>query len=208
MRYTAGRLNRVWLTITGIILLGGGALATAIGLGVLDGALPGALSGLRAPDRDQPVLLLTGGDPVLAGVLTAAGTVLGILAVLWLLAQVPRKRGASTLKLEDPDGRGLTVLRPTLLEDAISSRVGELDDVTGAKTVVRGSSRTPDVTVRVVTTCHADIPRVLRDVEERIRHDLRETLGREPAALAIGVDVRADPKKDGSVTLEGVPLRA
>ncbi|MEG9248465.1 alkaline shock response membrane anchor protein AmaP [Arthrobacter sp. Soc17.1.1.1] len=205
MRYTAGRLNRVWLTIIGIILLGGGAMATGIGLGVLDGA---ALYGLRAPGQDQPVLLLAGDDPVLAGVLTAVGTILGLLAVLWLLAQVPRKRGASTLKLEDPDGRGLTVLRPTLLEDAISSRVEELDDVTGAKAVVRGSSRTPDITIRVITTCHADIPRVVRDVEERIRHDLQETLGQEPAALAIGVDVRADSKKDGTVTLEAVPLRA
>lgn len=205
MRYTAGRLNRVWLTIIGIILLGGGAMATGIGLGVLDGA---ALYGLRAPGQDQPVLLLAGDDPVLAGVLTAVGTTLGLLAVLWLLAQVPRKRGASTLKLEDPDGRGLTVLRPTLLEDAISSRVEELDDVTGAKAVVRGSSRTPDITIRVITTCHADIPRVVRDVEERIRHDLHETLGQEPAALAIGVDVRTDSKKDGTVTLEAVPLRA
>lgn len=205
MRYTAGRLNRVWLTIIGIILLGGGAMATGIGLGVLDGA---TLYGLRAPGQDQPVLLLAGDDPVLAGVLTAVGTTLGLLAVLWLLAQVPRKRGASTLKLEDPDGRGLTVLRPTLLEDAISSRVEELDDVTGAKAVVRGSSRTPDITIRVITTCHADIPRVVRDVEERIRHDLHETLGQEPAALAIGVDVRTDSKKDGTVTLEAVPLRA
>ena len=37
MRYTAGRLNRAWLIITGSVLLLGGGLAVATGLGVLEG---------------------------------------------------------------------------------------------------------------------------------------------------------------------------
>ncbi|WP_434995193.1 hypothetical protein [Arthrobacter sp. Ld5] len=205
MRHTAGRLNRVWLIITGSILLAGGALATAIGLGLLEGL---TLAGARAPERDQPVLVASAGDPILAGVLTGAGAILGILAVLWLLAQVPRKHGASTLKLEDPDRRGLTVLEPALLEDAISGRVGELHDVTGARTVVRGSTRTPDITVRATTTCQADIPSVVGDIEQRIRQDLRASLGREPASLAIEIDVRAAPKKQSSVTVDAMTVDA
>ncbi|WP_394249039.1 Asp23/Gls24 family envelope stress response protein [Arthrobacter pityocampae] len=205
MRHTAGRLNRAWLIITGSILLAGGALAVATGLGLLEGR---SLSGLRAPGRDQPVLAPAAGDQVLAGALLAAGLVLGILAVLWLLAQVPRKHGASTVKLEDPDGKGLTLVEPALLEDAISARIEELDDVTGARTVIRGSSRTPDITVRATTTCDAAIPYVVADIEQRIRHDFRASLGQEPASLAIEVDVRAAPKRQSSVTVEAVALDA
>lgn len=205
MRYTAGRVNRVWLIITGGILLIGGALATAIGLGLLEESTVG---GLRAPGRDEPVLVPSAGDQMLAGVLVAAGLGLGILAVLWLLAQVPRKHGASTVKLEDPDSKGLTLVDPALLEGAISDRVGELDAVTGARTVVRGSSRTPDITVRATTTCQADIPSVVGDIEQRIRQDLRTSLGREPASLAIEIDVTAAPKKQGSVTVGAMAVDA
>ena len=205
MRYTAGRLNRVWLIITGGILLTGGALAAAIGLGLLEGL---TLAGRRAPGRDQPVLESSAGDQVLAGILVAAGLTLGILAVLWLLAQIPRKHGASTVNLADPDGRGLTLLAPALLEGAISARVGELDDVTGARTVIRGSSRTPEITVRVVTTCEGDIPSVVGGIEQRIRRDLHASLGREPASLAIEIDVRAAPKKQNSVTVGATAIEA
>ncbi|MDQ0734854.1 alkaline shock response membrane anchor protein AmaP [Arthrobacter agilis] len=205
MRHTAGRLNRVWLTIIGVILFTAGALATAIGFGLLQ--VP-AVGDLRAPASDQPVLTLTAPTDVLSIALIAGGAMLGILALLWLLAQVPRKHGASTLKIEDPDTKGLTVLKPTLLEDAISDRVAELDDVTGARTVVRGSSRTPDITVRVTASSHADIPSVLADVEHRITNDVRDALGQRPAALAIEVDIRTEPKKDTSVTFRADALSA
>lgn len=205
MRYTAGRLNRAWLIITGSVLLLGGGLAVATGLGVLEGR---SLAGLRSPGPEQPVLVPPAGDQVLAGVLLAAGLVLGVLAVLWLLAQVPRKHGASTVKLEDPDSKGLTLVEPVLLEDAMSARLEELDDVTGARTVLRGSSRTPDITVRATTTCRAAIPYVVADIEQRITHDLRVSLGQEPASLAIEIDVRATPKKQSSVTVDAVALDA
>lgn len=205
MRHTPGRLNRVWLTIIGIILLVGGGLATSIGLGLLEGV---AVGGLRAPASDQPVLVLTARTQLLPVALIGAGVVVGIFAVLWLLAQIPRKHGASTLKIEDPDSRGLTVLKPTLLEGAISDRVAELHDVTGARTVVRGSSRTPDITVRVTASAHADIPSVLADVEQRVTSDVRDALGQQPAALAIEVDIRTDPKKDTSVTFSADALSA
>jgi hypothetical protein len=201
MRHTAGRLNRVWLTITGLILVLGAGTMAAIGLGLLEGR---TVAGFSAPGRDQPILGLPD-DPAtattIATVLVVAGIILGLLCVLWLLAQVPRKHGASDLKLQDPENRGLTVLKPGLLEDAISDRVEELEDVTGATTIIRGSSRAPEITVRVTTTSHADLPSVVADVEHRINQDLRLTLGREPASLGIAIDVKAEPKKESSVTL-------
>ncbi|WP_043442573.1 hypothetical protein [Arthrobacter sp. L77] len=205
MRHTAGRLNRVWLTIIGLILLMGAGTAAAIGLGLFEGL---ALRGFEAPDADQPILALPAEGDTVAIALILLGVILGTLAILWLLAQVPRKHGASTLKLQDPDNSGLTTLKPTLLEAAISDRVGGLADVTAVRTVLRGSSRTPDVTLRVTTTSHADIPEVVAEVEQRVIHDLRLTLGREPASVGIEVDVRADPKRDSSVTVEASQVNA
>ncbi|WP_422391921.1 hypothetical protein [Arthrobacter sp. N1] len=202
MRHTAARLNRVWLAIIGLILtLGAGAAAT-IGLGFLDRR---SLAGIQAPDRAQPILGLPD-DPAtattLATILVVGGAIMGVLCLLWLLAQIPRKHGASAIKLQDPDNKGLTVMKPSLLENAISGRVQELEDVTGATTIIRGSSRAPDIAMRITTTSHADIPTIVGDVEQRINHDLRLTLGREPASLTIAIDVTADPKKDDSVTLQ------
>jgi hypothetical protein len=202
MRHTAGRLNRVWLTIIGLILLLGAGTTAAIGLGLLEGR---TVAGLRAPSRDQPILNLSD-DPTtintIATVLIVAGIIIGLFCILWLLAQVPRKHGASDLKLQDPDNRGLTIMKPGLLEDAISDRVEELEDITKATTILRGSSRTPDITVRITTTSHADLPQVVADVEHRINNDLNLTLGTGPASLGIAIDVKADPKKDSSVTLQ------
>lgn len=201
MRHTAGRLNRVWLTITGLILILGAGITAAIGLGLLEGH---TVAGFRAPDRDQPILDLPD-DPAttttIATVLVVAGIILGLFCVLWLLAQVPRKHGASDLKLQDPENRGLTVMKPGLLEDAISDRVEELEDISKATTIIRGSFRAPDITVRITTTSHADLPSVVADVEHRIKHDLRLTLGREPASLGVAIDVKDEPKKESSVTL-------
>lgn len=208
MRHTAGRLNRVWLIIIGLVLFLGAGFTAAIGLGLLDGR---TLGGLQAPDSNQPILELPD-DPTttstIATIMIVGGIILGILGVLWLLAQVPRKHGASELRLQDPDNKGLTTLKPSLLEDAISDRVEELEDVTGATTIVRGSSRNPDITIRVTTTSHADIPRIIEAAEQRITHDLRLSLGKEPASLGIAVDVKADPKRDSSVTLPALPARA
>ncbi|WP_157365876.1 hypothetical protein [Arthrobacter sp. Leaf234] len=184
-----------------ILVLGAGVTA-AIGLGLLEGR---TVAGIRAPERDQPILNLNhepATTTTIAAVLVIAGIIIGILCVLWLLAQVPRKHGASDLKLQDPDNRGLTVLKPGLLEDAISDRVEELEDVTGATTIIRGSSRAPDITVRITTTSHADLPRVIADVEHRITNDLNLTLGRGPASLGIAIEVKADPKNDDTVTFQ------
>lgn len=202
MRHTAGRLNRVWLTIIGLIILLSAGTTAAIGLGLLEGRTVG---GLKAPSRDQPILNLPDNPAptnTIATVLIVAGLIIGLLCVLWLLAQVPRKHGASDLKLQDPDNQGLTIMKPSLLEDAISDRVEELEDITQATTILRGSSRAPDITIRITTTSHADLPQVVADVEHRINNDLNLTLGRGPASLGIAIDVKADPKKDSSVTVE------
>ena len=208
MRHTAGRLNRVWLTIIGLILALGGGVTAAIGLGLFEGL---TVAGLRAPDRDRPILEIPN-DPATANTLATSlvvvGAVLGILSILWLLAQVPRKHGASTVKLQDPDNRGLTRLKPTVLEDAISDRVEELEDVTSARTVIRGSSRTPDITLRITTASNAAIPNVISDVEDRVMNDMRRTFGTEPASLGIELDVKATRKRDNSVTLDASRIQA
>lgn len=130
MRQHAAGLNRAWLTVIGIVVTLSGVVAASIALCLIGPAVTATRAPVTALPVSDPVV-----DPGVGGFLDqqpvvvavgVAGLVLGLLAVAWLLAQVPRTNAAKPYRLHDDATRGLTVCAPNVLTEAGESDVAAL----------------------------------------------------------------------------------
>jgi hypothetical protein len=187
MRRTAARLNRSWLAVVGVLLLLAGAVGIGVQLQLWERLLPGA----TWPPAGAPLL----GEAAwldaawLPAVVVAAGLVLALLGVLWLLAQVPRRDAAKPFRLHDSAADGLTRLDPDVLTDVVTQQLRAMPGVSSASAVLRGSAASPDLTVRVTVADDVDLPRLLSEVDGRVASDVATALDTPLARLGVLVDV-------------------
>ena len=190
MRQHAGRVNRVWLIVLGLVLL----IAAALGVVLASGRF--AEAG-RAVGLDLPAV--AGSDRVLGGLdatstvvavgFAAAGVVLAVLGLLWLIAQLPRKNEAAPYRFDSDAGAGVTTCAPRVLSGAVESSAAEIDGVNSAAAVLRGSGGAPELTLKLTLSDQADVGRVMADVTRRVATDLSRSLGTPLALLAVSLDV-------------------
>ncbi|WP_434993646.1 hypothetical protein [Arthrobacter sp. Ld5] len=194
MRQTAGRLNRTWLAIIGFLVL----LLGAAGLLLASGAAAAVTEVLNAgftPARPTDTIVPAGLDEVVAAaatplVLTALAVLVGFLALLWLFAQVPRRRSVRTFRLHDGDGAaGYTRCEPKVLSEAVENHVLRLPGVTGADVLLRGSATEPELSLTVRVEDRADVQDVLRLIHTDVAGDLETALETSLANLAVLVTV-------------------
>lgn len=206
MRQTAARLNRLWLGVIGLLLVLGGLAVVLIGLGQLAG--PATAVGLGA-DRPAPADRLAGpataaalGLTWVVVVLAAVGLLLAVLALAWLVAQVPRTNQAKPFRLHDTASDGLTRCAPDVLSAAVEAQLRALPDVQDASAVLRGSRQDPDLTVQVTASDRADLPRLLGTIQTKIASDLGGALDTRLARLGIQVEIGTVKTKAHQVTLD------
>lgn len=189
MRRTAARLNRAWLAVLGLLLLLVGAIGLGVQLQLGARLLPGLA--LTWPAPGNPLLGDAGwlDAPWLPVVVAVLGVVLALLAVLWLIAQVPRRDAAKPFRLHDSAADGLTRCSPEVVTDAVESQVGAMPGVRSASAVLRGSATHPDLTLRVAVSDDADLPRLLRALDEDVAADVGTALDTQLARLGVVLDV-------------------
>lgn len=202
MHHAPSRLNRTWLGITGLVLLVLGALVTGIATGAWGSVLPADLAD-RLPGRDADLTSVTTvGDqswfPVVVGVVALA---LALASAAWLAAQVPRKHEAKDLRLQSSSVTGLTACAPSVLTDAVEEQARSLAGVSGASAVLRGSARTPDLTLRLVVDDRADLGGVLREVDTVVAASVATALDTRLARLGVLVDVQRTRRTHGQITV-------
>ncbi|WP_247827388.1 alkaline shock response membrane anchor protein AmaP [Arthrobacter antioxidans] len=206
MRDTAERLNRTWLAIIGLLALLLGAagilLATGAAATITDSLDPG-FSAARPAD---PALPESFGDAAAADIapiiLTIVAVLTGILALLWLLAQIPRRHQARTFRLHAEDGAaGYTLCEPRVFSEAVESHVQRLPGVTGADALLRGSAGACDLALNVRVDDRADVQDLLHRIHSDVAGDLETALESPLRKLAVLVTVGNRQRKDTTAVL-------
>ncbi|GLY77348.1 hypothetical protein [Actinoallomurus iriomotensis] len=179
--------NRVWLALTGLVLLGGGGMALAAGLFRASRPL------VTASTSRWVAAHLWFWPAVAGGSLTVA-----MLGSAWLAAQW-RCRTLRRLAMGDARAR-TTRMAARVAARAIAADVTSYPGVRRVRTRLSGSARRPAMRVRVMCEADAD----LGELAWRIRDDamvrLRTTLNRADLGGVIDFRVkRADRNEDRRV---------
>ncbi len=195
MRHHAGAMNRTWLIILGIVLLAAGTASILFSSGLMDQITNGNLAG-----ADEPVLTSGSGilDTVPAGAVLIGGLVLGLLGLWWILAEVPRRRSASSYRLHEDAARGITRCDPEVLAAAIEDDAASLPGVVSSTALLRGTAESPDLALLLTLNERADIQEALRLVRTDVLANLSRALEVPLHTAGIALEVSGRPAKLGS----------
>lgn len=206
MRQTAARLNRTWLTVIGLLLLLTGIACLLIGTGLLQQISRAAGFTLNRP---TPANHLFGSNTAIAFGLTwvvvvvaAVGIILALLALAWLIAQIPRTNEAKPFRLHDDAEDGLTRCAPNVLTDAIEAQIKALPDVHDATAVLRGTVHEPDLTVKVTASDRADLPRLLDTLQTTVAADVGGALDTQLRRLGVQIEIGTTKTKAHQILLD------
>lgn len=205
MRQGVGSFNRTWLAIVGILalLLGTAGLLLASGLGNKVGQALGLPGALAAPTQSvvTPGVQSVFESPAIPAVIATAGMILAILALLWLVKQIPRKNQARPLRLHADGADGLTTCHPQVLTEAISHQVEAFPGVVRSGAVLRGTASSPELTVHATVSDRTDIREVVDYISEHTASDLETALETPLQRLAILLDVSNSSRNNKTIVL-------
>lgn len=184
----AARLNRLGLTVLGLVLLAAGGLALARSLGAFgEGAAgdPVLAPGVRDFAADQGWFW-----PVLG----AAGVVLALLGLAWLLAQGRSERlHGLTMEAGGPD-EGATRLPAKVVAAAVERDVNGLPGVDKATARLLGGRDHPRLLLNVAYSSHADLASLRRHLTEEVLPRVRTALEREKLPAMVRLRLTTSPR--------------
>jgi hypothetical protein len=183
------RLNRALLALVGLVLLAAGTFGLLVGLGALDGLLPGL-------DPTKP-LIASGTHTGLWAPYTAivAAVIIGLLCLRWLLAQVLRRPPASTWQLHADPARGFTRLPADAAADGLAADIETYPGVHTASADLTGTREHPTLQLAVTTEEGTSITALRDRIAAHALPRLCQALEVEtmPAELLLRIDA-ANPK--------------
>jgi len=188
-------MNRTWLIIIGILLLAAGVASILFSSGIM-----AQLTGANLAGADDPVLADGPGllETVPASAVLVGGIILGLLGLWWILAEVPRRRAASSYRLHEDPARGITRCDPSVLAAAVEDDAGSLPGVVSSTALLRGTAESPDLALRLTLNERADIQEALRLVRTDVLANLSRALEVPLHTAGIALDVSGRPAKMGS----------
>ena len=203
MRETAGALNRTWLAIIGILALLLGSAGILLASGTASGLAP---TGVDLPASADPALPENFQDifvPDTAAVIVAVLAVIaGLLALSWLLAQIPRRNQARTFRLHANDAvDGRTTCEPSVVANAVEADVEQIYGVISAAALLRGSASQPEVTLDVKVDQRADIRSIIEQIHTEVVPHLETALETPLRKTAVLVNVGTARSNDKTVVL-------
>ncbi len=144
-----GRLNRALLAVLGALLSAAGALVLARGLGLIGQA-------------DEPMLAETTVSGIAeqpwAGVAAvAAGIVVVLLGLRWLLVQLPTRTSTGQLAVHTDSSGGTTRLQASAVADAVVRDVETYPGVHAARADLTGSRARPWLSLTVTVDPRTDV---------------------------------------------------
>lgn len=194
MKQYAGRFNRTWLAIVGLVLVLGGVYTILLGTAVAPG--PATSDPLVNSDVSSAF-----DQPWAAIIIAAVGVVIALFALWWLVKQIPRTNPGRPFRLQDDAARGLTVCKPSVLSEAVQDDLTALAGVRSADAVLRGTSKDPELTVRVGVDDRADVQALLHDIHTDVAPRLAAALDAPVKHLAVRVDIERGKRKTDSVAV-------
>lgn len=194
MKQYAGALNRGWLGVLGGIALLAGLYAVL----AMRGLLPGPEQGSKV-NADQ-VRTISDLTEVIVGVL-ALGVVVGLLAIVWLIAQIPRTNDAGPLRFQDDAARGLSLCDPDVVTRAVEDDITSLASVLSADAVMRGTAAAPELILRVGVDDRADIQALMQGLRSCVIGNFATAMGTSPSRLGLRIDVEKGKRSTDSITM-------
>ncbi|MUL39928.1 alkaline shock response membrane anchor protein AmaP [Streptomonospora sp. PA3] len=179
------RGNRWGLALVGGVLVAAGAVALAVGAGLL-GPEPAATELGAWPSGTEVVRIWLGYAVVAAAVLV------GLPALRWMLVQ--GRTDSVRRVVVDPDGSGLTEMPSGAARGAFEGAVGEYAGVRRARARLTDSVHTPHVRLDLTVDEDADVPALWRRVHAEALEDLRTALELERLPAVIRLSMSAPPK--------------
>ncbi|MBB3663170.1 MULTISPECIES: alkaline shock response membrane anchor protein AmaP [Prauserella salsuginis group] len=160
------RLNRSVLALFGLVLIaaGGFAVATHFGWLTLFGPDTRLVPGTARP----PTWALY--------VAAAAGVVVALLALAWLLAQLARKPATTTWRFEREPAAGTTELAASTAVEPLLAELEAYDGVAAARGTLAGRQGSPVLTLVVTAEADADPAEIRRRLESEGLPRLRQAL--------------------------------
>ncbi|MFF9125196.1 alkaline shock response membrane anchor protein AmaP [Streptomyces sp. NPDC014889] len=175
-------LNRILLALAGLVLLGGGLLILFAGLDIYrrHGLVPPVGWPLTAADD----VLLSSADRVRWSsqgwwwwpAVIAALTLITVLALWWLLSQLPRRHADGIAVGGSPPQEGVE-LRGRALSDAIASEAGALPGVQQAHVHITGPTAQPHTRISLTLTPQGKPAAVLHALCEGPLHTAQQCTG-------------------------------
>ena len=194
MRQYAGTLNRGWLSFLGALGLLGGLYALLASVGIL----PGPEMGNKV-DADQFSSFVDRTEAVVG--IALLGIIIGVLALAWLIAQIPRANTARPIRFHDDATRGLTLCDPKAITAAVEDDVRSLASVTSADAVLRGTAAAPELIVRVGVDDRADMETLMQELRTDVVGNFTTAMGTSPSLLGVKLEVERVKRTTDSVTI-------
>ena len=212
MRQSASRLNRLWLSVVGLLLVLAGAAGLLLATGQAGPLLAGTGLAWTPPQPDRH-LVGSGATAAFAAtgvvVLTLAVVlVIGLLGLAWLLAQIPRTNAAKPFRLHDDTRTGLTRVDADVLGRAVEAQTRALPGVSSASAVIRGTAAQPDLTLRVTADDRTDVAALVARLHDEVAADLGDALDTSLRRLGVQVEVTSAKAGSDHITLDAGRVHA
>ncbi|PYI69772.1 hypothetical protein CVV68_01295 [Arthrobacter livingstonensis] len=196
MRQTAGTLNRTWLAILGVLVLAAGITGLLQAAGTLQTIAPTPSPGTRVVTGELHPFFA---QPWLIALILVIGVLVGVLALWWIIAQIPRKNPAGTYRLQHEGAQGRTSCDPSVLAAAVEEQVNTLPGVVTASALLRGTANEPDLTLKVTINDRTDVRALLRHLETSTLPQLSTTLEAPLYRRRLQIDVSTRTQSTGTV---------
>ena len=201
MRRRGAAANRILLALMGLLLVATGGFVLAEHWQVLptDGTA-GALAVARAVPWDSPVV---------PWVMAVGGGLMGVLALLWLLHQLPRRRPTQVLWLNRGDaGTGRTTCRTGSLNDALEARMSVIPGVVGSTVLVTERPGGVDLAIEMTAEAGAELAELRAEVCGPVADELAGALERPVDRLSLRVELAAESRRSATVRIPPAPRPA
>lgn len=196
MRQNAGTLNRIWLAILGILCLAAGTALLLQTNGTLQTLLSTASAWQSVVAGDLQAFLA---QPWLAATVLILGVIIGVLGLLWIIAQIPRRNRAGAYRLHDDGSQGFTLCDPSVLAAAVEKQINTLPGVVTSAALLRGTAMAPDLTLKVTVNDRADIRDVIHRIRTTTLPELSSALEVPLQSSRLQIDVSGRAQSTGTV---------
>lgn len=188
MRARIDSVNRVLLTLLGLLALAGGVVILLLSVRVFGDS-----------QADQPVLRESTRDfadrnPWLWIAIGVGAGILALLALRWLLAQAATQRVGS-LSLEPNRKTGRTKLSTGALGEAVEDEVERIRGVERAAARVLGSSNDPTLRLDVKVADDGDLGYIRSRIEQDTVPNARQAVGMARLPIWVRFAVNAEQKR-------------
>jgi hypothetical protein len=189
----ASRINHVGLTLLGLLLLAAGAYGLARGWGAFGGGPSGEplITGAMRRYAD--------GQGWFWPAVAAAGVVLALLGLAWLMAQARSEQLPGLAMEDDDESGGTTSVSGKAVAQTLEDEIASYPGVQGVRARLLGRSNRPRLRLNVLYAREADLVALRRRIDEDAVARLRTALERD--SLPTVVQLRLVPGRREERTL-------